>query len=154
MDNYFILKIKGYSMGFFKGTIRQLSERFDSLGIKMTTIVKTNENDLGYNYNIGINTTVKVLGYDAKYFESLCKEVEKIIGVPVDCGLREELRIRTSKKVTREMESDDAIYILSSEGKPRTDGVGYIGRREFLSLSEFTKERIDNALTQFGLRLV
>ena len=153
MDNYFILKIKGWSMGFFKGTIYELSERFESLGIKMTTIVKTNENDLGYNYNIGINTTVKVLGYDAKYFESICKEVEKIIGAPVDYRLREELRIASKKKVTREIESD-AIYILSSDGKPRTDGVSWIGRREFLSLSKFTKERIDDALSQFGLRLV
>ena len=153
MYNYFILKIKGWTMGFFKGTIRELSERFESLGIKMTTIVETNENDLGYNYNIGINTKVKVLGFDAKYFESLCKEGEKIIGAPVDEGLRAELRIRTKKKVTREMESD-AIYILSSDGKPRTDDVGYIGRREFLSLSEFTKERIDDALSEFGLRLV
>lgn len=153
MDKYFILKIKGWTMGFFKGTIYELGERFESLGIQMTTIVKTNENDLGYNYNIGINTTVKVLGYDAKYFESLCKEVEKIIGAPVDYGLREELRIRTKKKVTREMESD-AIYILSSDGKPRTDSVSWIGRREFLSLSEFTKERIDDALSHFGLRLV
>lgn len=153
MDNYFILKIKGWTIGFFKGTIYELSERFDSLGIKMTTIVKTNENDLGYNYNIGINTKVKVLGYDAKYFESLCKEVEKIIGEPVNDGLREELRIASKKKVTREIESD-AIYILSSDGKPRTDNASYIGRREFLSLSEFTKERIDDALSQFGMRLV
>ena len=140
-------------MGFFRGTTYELFERFESLGIKMTTIVKTNENDLSYNYNIGINTTVKVLGYDAKYFESLCKEVEKIIGEPVDEGLRAELRIRTKKKVTREMESD-AIYILSSEGKPRTGNVNYVGRREFLNLSEFTKERIDAALSKFGLRLV
>lgn len=153
MDNYFILQIKGWTKGFFKGTIRELSERLESMGIKMTTIVKTNENDLGYNYNIGINTTVKVMGYDKKYFESLCEEVEKIIGAPVDDGLREELRIASKKKVTREMESD-AIYILSSDGKPRTDGASYIGRRDFLSLSEFTKERIDDALSQFGLRLV
>lgn len=153
MDNYFILKIKGCSMGFFKGTTEELSERLESLGIKTTKVVNTNMNDLGYNYNIGINTTVKVLGYDAKYFESLCKEVEKIIGAPVDEGLRAELRIRTKKKVTREMESD-AIYILSSDGKPRTDSVSYIGRREFLSLSEFTKERIADALSHFGLRLV
>ena len=153
MDNYFILKIKGWTMGFFKGTTEELSERLESLGIKTTTIVETNENDLGYNYNIGINTKVKVLGFDAKYFESLCKEVEKIIGAPVDEGLRAELRIRTKKKVTREMESD-AIYILSSEGKPRTGNVSWIGRREFLSLSEFTKGRIDDALSEFGLRLV
>lgn len=153
MDNYFILKIKGWTMGFFKGTIEELHERLESLGIKTTKVVNTNVNDLDYNYNIGINTTVKVLGYDAKYFESLCKEVEKIIGEPVDEGLRAELRIRTKKKVTREMESD-AIYILSSEGKPRTGNVSWIGRREFLSLSEFTKERIDAALSKFGLRLV
>ena len=153
MDNYFILKIKGWTMGFFKGTTEELSERLESLGIKTTKIVKTNENDLGYNYNLGIETKVKVMGYDAKYFESLCKEVEKIIGAPVDEELRAELRIRTKKKVTREMESD-AIYILSSDGKPRTNGVSWIGRREFLSLSEFTKERIDAALSKFGLRLV
>ena len=153
MDNYFILKIKGCSMGFFRGTIYELFERFESLGIKVTTIVETNENDLSYNYNQGIFTKVKVMGYDAKYFESLCKEVEKIIGAPVDEGLRAELRIRTKKKVTREMESD-AIYILSSDRKPRTDNVSYVGRREFLSLSEFTKERIDAALSKFGLRLV
>ena len=153
MDNYFILKIKGWTMGFFKGTIEELSERLESLGIKTTKIVKTNENDLGYNYNLRINTTVKVLGYDAKYFESLCKEVEKIIGAPLYDGLREELRIASRKKVTREMESD-AIYILSSDGKPRTDSVSYIGRREFLSLSEFTKERIADAASHFGLRLV
>lgn len=153
MDNYFILKIKGWTMGFFKGTIRELSERFESLGIQMTQIVKTNVNDLGYNYDIGIETKVKVLGDDEKYFESLCKEVEKIIGAPVDDGLRRELRIRTRKKVTREMESD-AIYILSSDGKPRTDSVSWIGKREFLSLSKFTKERINDALSQFGLRLV
>lgn len=140
-------------MGFFKGTIRELSERFESLGIQMTQIVKTNVNDLGYNYDIGIETKVKVLGDDEKYFESLCKEVEKIIGAPVDDGLRRELRIRTRKKVTREMESD-AIYILSSDGKPRTDSVSWIGKREFLSLSKFTKERINDALSQFGLRLV
>lgn len=153
MDNYFILRIKGWTMGFFKGTTEELSERLESLGIKTTKIVKTNVNDLAYNYNLGIETKVKVLGYDAKYFESLCKEVEKIIGEPVDFGLREELRIATKKKVTREMESD-AIYILSSDGKPRTDSVSYIGRREFLSLSEFTKERIAGALSHFGLRLV
>lgn len=153
MDNYFILRIKGWTMGFFKGTTEELSERLESLGIKTTKVVNTNENDLGYNYNLGIFTKVKVMGYDAKYFESLCKEVEKIIGAPVDCGLREELRIRTKKKVTREMESD-AIYILSSDGKTSTDGVSWIGRREFLSLSEFTKERIDAALSKFGLRLV
>lgn len=153
MDNYFILKIKGWTMGFFKGTTEELSERLESLGIKVTTIVETNENDLSYNYNLGIFTKVKVMGYDAKYFESLCKEVEKIIGAPVDEGLRAELRIRTKKKVTREMESD-AIYILSSDGKTRTDGVSWVGRREFLSLSEFTKERIDAALSRFGLRLV
>lgn len=140
-------------MGFFKGTIYELSERFESLGIQMTQIVKTNVNDLGYNYDIGIETKVKVLGDDEKYFESLCKEVEKIIGAPVDDGLRRELRIRTRKKVTREMESD-AIYILSSDGKPRTDSVSWIGKREFLSLSKFTKERINDALSQFGLRLV
>lgn len=140
-------------MGFFKGTTEELSERLESLGIKVTTIVETNENDLSYNYNLGIFTKVKVMGYDAKYFESLCKEVEKIIGAPVDEGLRAELRIRTKKKVTREMESD-AIYILSSDGKTRTDGVSWVGRREFLSLSEFTKERIDAALSRFGLRLV
>lgn len=153
MDNYFILKIKGWTMGFFKGTTEELSERLESLGIKTTKIVKTNENDLSYNYNLGIETKVEVMGYDAKYFESLCKEVEKIIGAPVDEGLRAELRIRTKKKVTREMESD-AIYILSSDGKTRTDGVSWVGRREFLSLSEFTKERIDAALSRFGLRLV
>ena len=153
MDNYFILRIKDWTMGFFKGTTEELSERLESLGIKTTKIVKTNENDLGYNYNLRIETKVEVMGYDAKYFESLCKEVEKIIGAPVDEGLRAELRIRTKKKVTREMESD-AIYILSSDGKPRTDSVSYVGRREFLSLSEFTKERIDAALSEFGLRLV
>lgn len=153
MDNYFILKIKGWTMGFFKGTIEELHERLESLGIKTTKVVNTNVNDLAYNYNLGIETKVKVLGYDAKYFESLCKEVEKIIGEPVDEGLRAELRIRTKKKVTREMESD-AIYILSSEGKPRTGNVNYVGRREFLNLSEFTKERIDAALSKFGLRLV
>ena len=119
----------------------------------MTQIVKTNVNDLGYNYNLGIFTKVKVIGYDAKYFESLCKEVEKIIGAPVNDGLRMELRIASKEKVTREMESD-AIYFLSSDGKPRTDGASYIGRREFLSLSEFTKERINDGLSQFGLRLV
>ena len=151
MDNYFILKIKGWTMGFFKGTIEELHERLESLGIKTTKVVKTNVNDLAYNYNIGIETKVKVLGYDEEYFESLCKEVEKIIGAPVDFGLREELRLATKKKVTREMESD-AIYILSSDGKRRTDNVSYVGRREFLSLSEFTKERIDKALSQFGLR--
>ena len=153
MDNYFILKIKGWTMGFFKGTIEELHERLESLGIKTTKVVNTNVNDLAYNYNLGIETKVKVLGYDAKYFESLCKEVEQIIGAPVDEGLRAELRIRTKKKVTREMESD-AIYILSSEGKPRTGNVNYVGRREFLNLSEFTKERIDAALSKFGLRLV
>lgn len=153
MDNYFIIRIKGWTIGFFKGTIRELSERFDSLGIQMTKIVKTNENDLGYNYNIGIFAKVKVMGYDVEYFESLCKEVEKIIEAPVNDGLRRELRIASKKKVTREMESD-AIYILSSDGKPRTDNVSWIGRREFLSLSEFTKERIDDTLSRFGLRLV
>ncbi len=140
-------------MGFFKGTIRELSERFESLGIQMTKIVKTNENDLGYNYNIGIFTKVKVMGYDTEYFESLCKEVEKIIGAPVNDGLRRELRIASKKKVTREIESD-AIYFLSSDGKPRTDSASYIGRREFLSLSELTKERIADAMSNFGLRFV
>ena len=153
MDNYFILKINGWTMGFFKGTIRELSERFESLGIQMTKIVKTNENDLGYNYNIGIFTKVKVMGYDTEYFESLCKEVEKIIGAPVNDGLRRELRIASKKKVTREIESD-AIYFLSSDGKPRTDSASYIGRREFLSLSELTKERIADAMSNFGLRFV
>lgn len=153
MDNYFILKIKGCTMGFFKGTTEELSERLESLGIKTTKVANTNVNDLAYNYNLGIETKVKVLGYDAKYFESLCKEVEKIIGAPVYEGLRAELRVASKDKVTREMESD-AIYILSSDGKPRTDNVSYIGRREFLSLSEFTKERIAVAMSQFGLRLV
>lgn len=153
MYNYFILKINGWTMGFFKGTIEEFHERFESLGIKTTKVVNTNVNDLGYNYNLGIFTKVKVIGYDAKYFELLCKEVEKIIGAPVNDGLRMELRIASKEKVTREMESD-AIYILSSDGKPRTDGASYIGRREFLSLSEFTKERIGDALSHFGLRLV
>lgn len=153
MDFYFILKIKGWTVGFFKGTIEELHERLKSLGIRARKIVKVDENDLGYNYNLRINTKVKVLGYDAKYFESLCKEVEKIIGAPMNDGLREELRIASNKKVTREMESD-VICILASDGKPRTDGVGYIGRREFLSLSELTKERIADALSRFGLLLV
>lgn len=153
MDNYFILKIKGWTMGFFKGTTDELSERLESLGIKTTKVVNTNVNDLGYNYNLGIFTKAKVIGYDAKYFESLCKEVEKIIGAPVNDGLRMELRIASKEKVTREIESD-AIYFLSSDGKPRTDGASYIGRREFLSLSELTKERIADAMSNFGLRLV
>lgn len=153
MDKYFILKIKGWTKGFFKGTTEELSERLESLGIKTTKIVKTNVNDLGYNYNLRIETKVKVLGYDAKCFESICKEVEKIIGAPVDGGLREELRIASKETVTREMESD-AIYILSSDGKPRTDSARYLGRREFLSLSELTKERIAGAMSHFGLRLV
>ena len=64
MDNYFILKIKGWTMGFFKGTIGELHERLESLGIKTTKVVNANVNDLAYNYNLGIETKVKVLGYD------------------------------------------------------------------------------------------
>ena len=158
----FILRAGDMHIGYYIGTIEEMSDVLNGFGVEITGIIDiTPKIDFGVTYNRAMLTKMKVLGHDTTSQDSFLAEFEQLVKKYSTDGNNRKPKFEyrsvdwffsdrpISTTAINVLIADDTTFRSSSIDEETGGTIWYLSKRDFEPCSELSEEELWYHLTNF-----